>query len=203
MVHFSSSSKCVSPDIAEVPGKKACARVPPADGKNRFISTFASLKQQCYPKIHAGLRKSHKLFQWNKMNRCILWRMFVAHAVIDNGVTRFVWWCYVYEFQHSWTQIARFTSSVERASVSVVVALEVDDDICVTAGNLPEPQRRDAAPLIEGVDEGPPMGENSSQCTSDNIVKQWMQQFLNLYWFLKLFCAGVKSLLAVLISMNK
>lgn len=129
--------------------------------------------------------------------------MFVAHAVIDNGVTRFVWWCYVYEFQHSWTQIARFTSSVERATVSVVVAFEVDDDICVTAGNLPEPQRRDAAPLIEGVDEGPPMGENSSQCTSDNIVKQWMQQFLNLYWFLKLFCAGVKSLLAVLISMNK
>lgn len=49
------------------------------------------------------------------------------------------------------------TSSVERATVSVVVALEVDDDICVTAGNLPEPQRRDAAPLIEGVDEGPPM----------------------------------------------
>lgn len=101
--------------------------------------------------------------------------MFVAHAVIDNGVTRFVWWCYVYEFQHSWTQIARFTSSVERATVSVVVALEVDDDICVTAGNLPEPQRRDAAPLIEGVDEGPPIGENSSQCTSDNIVKQWIQ----------------------------
>lgn len=43
------------------------------------------------------------------------------------------------------------TSSVERATVSVVVALEVDDDICVTAGNLPEPQRRDAAPLIEAL----------------------------------------------------
>lgn len=93
--------------------------------------------------------------------------MFSAHAVIDNGVTRFLseWFVIerdVHEFQQSSTQVFFFTSSVERAAVSVVVALEVDDDVCVTTGNLPERQRRDSAPLIEGVDKRPPRGENSS-----------------------------------------
>lgn len=104
-----------------------------------------------------------------------------------------------------------FTSSVERAAVSVVVALEVDDDVCVTTGNLPERQRRDSAPLIEGVDKRPPRGENSSQCTCINYYIFIIQQrtnliVLNLNWFffqLKLFCAGVKSQLAVLIFNNR
>lgn len=70
------------------------------------------------------------------------------------------------------------TSSVERATVSVVVALEVDDDICVTAGNLPEPQRRDAAPLIEALMRPAYAGSatmGSSACTqSPSTILQFL-----------------------------